>query len=335
MFPSDAIAEITAGKPRPVYLVLGEESVLADRVVAAARAHVVEAALAGFNVDTFDANDAKDVNRAIESANTMPMMARRRLVILRGLERLEKAEGAKVSPTDAIADYLDKPSPSTCLVLVAFKLDGRRRLASVARKQDIIVACDPLKPHALPSFVRDEAKRRGNPIAQDVANALVDLVGYELGGLIDAVERLSLFVGAGKPIDEDAVHACIARVRVGSVWGLSDALMARDRGRALTLLAENYDPRDRGLPLLGILAQAMRRTLKMRVLLDAGRTVDDAAKGAGVAPFKARETAILVKKVPLADLERALVVLAEADVALKGSKRPPQLILEDAILRMT
>ncbi len=335
MLPSDAIAEINAGKPRPVYLLLGEESVLADRVVLAARTHIVEAAFAGFNVDTFDANDHKDVHRALESANTMPMMARRRLVILRGIERLEKAEGSKASPTDALADYLEKPSPSACMVLVALKLDGRRRLASVARKKDVIVACDPLKPHALPAFVRDEAKRRGNALSSDVASAIVDLVGFELGGLMDAIERLSLFVGGGKPIDEDAVHACIARVRVGSVWGLSDALLARDRAKALTLLAENYDPRDRGLPLLGILASTMRRTMKMRVLLDAGRTVDDAAKGAGVAPFKARETAIQVKKVPVADLERALTVLAEADVALKGSKRPPQLILEEAILRMT
>ncbi|MBK7398068.1 MAG: DNA polymerase III subunit delta [Myxococcales bacterium] len=337
MLPADAVAEITSGKPRPAYLVLGEEQVLADRVVTAARAHVVEAALAGFNVDVFDATDAKDVHRAIESANTMPMMARRRLVVLRGLERLDKAgeEKPKVSPTDALADYLEKPSPSTCLVLVATKVDGRRRLSTVARKHDLIVACDPLKPHQLPSFVRDEAKRRGNPIGQDVASGLVDLVGFELAGLVDAVERLSLYVGAGKPIDEDAVIACIARVRVGSVWGLSDALVAGDRATALRLLDENYDARDRGLPLLGILASAMRKTLKMRVLLDAGASVDDAAKRAGVAPFKARDTAAQVRKGSLGDLERAIQVLAEADVALKGSKRPPLLVLEEAILRMT
>lgn len=337
MLPSDAVAEITGGKARPVYLVLGEETVLADRVVSAARAHVVEAALAGFNVDVFDATDAKDVHRAIESANTVPMMARRRLVVLRGLERLEKAgdEKPKTSPTDALAEYLERPSPSSCLVLVAAKIDGRRRLATVARKQDVIVACDPLKPHQLPQFVRDEAKRRGNPIAPDVASGLVDLVGTELGAVVDAVERLSLYVGAERPIDEDAVIACIARVRVGSVWGLSDALVAGDRGTALRLLDENYDPRDRGLPLLGILASAMRKTLKMRVLLDAGVSVDDAAKRAGVAPFKARDTAAQVRRGSLADLERAVQVLAEADVALKGSKRPPLLVLEEAILRMT
>src|SRR6185436_4954069 len=107
MTPEEAIAEIEAGKPRPVYVVLGEERIFSERVVAAARRHVVDEATAAFNVDTFEAGETP-VGRAIEAANTMPMMSKRRLVILRSLERLEKAgdddDGGKarikVSPSD-------------------------------------------------------------------------------------------------------------------------------------------------------------------------------------------------------------------------------------------
>lgn len=334
MSPDEAIRELEAGKPRPVYVVVGDERVFADRVVAAARKHVVEPAMAGFNVDVFEAGETP-INRIIDSANTMPMMAKNRLIILRGIERLEKGEDKKSSPTDALAEYVSKPSPSTVLVIVGHKLDGRRKLATVAKKSNIIVECAPLRPNMLPLFVREEAKRRGHVIAGDVADALVDLVGSELSALIDAIERLSLYAGDKQPITEDAVIECIARVRVGSVWGLSDAVAARDRATALRLLNENYDPRDRGLPLHGLLASSIRKLLKLRALLDNGASTDEAAKAAGFPPFKAQEAARQAKKFKPGELERAVAIFAEADLALKGSKVPPLLVLEDAIVRLT
>jgi DNA polymerase-3 subunit delta len=336
--PEEAIAEIEGGRARPVYVVLGDERVLADRVVAAARAHVVEGATAAFNVDVLEAGEAP-IGKILEAANTLPMMAKKRLVVVRGVERLEKGgdggdDDKKRSPSDALAEYVQSPSPSSCVLLVGTKLDGRRKLATVSRKSNVIVSCDPIRPHQLPGFVRDEARRRGHAIAHDVADAIVDLAGGELAALIDAVERLSLYVGAKNPIDEEAVHASIARVRVGSVWGLSDAVAARDRSKALHLLHENFDPRDRGLPLLGLLASSVRKTLKVRALLQAGASAEDAAKQAGLPPFRARDAAAQAKKFREGELERAVVILAEADLALKGSKRPPILVLEDAVVRL-
>jgi DNA polymerase-3 subunit delta len=340
MTPEQAIAEIESGKAAPVYVVLGEERIFADRVVTAARKHVVDAATVAFISDVFEAGETA-IGRVIDAANTMPMMSKKRLVILRGIERLDgkgdddsKAK-SKGAPSDAIADYVASPSPSTCMVLVGTKVDGRRKLATVAKKANVIVECNPLRPHQLTSFVRDEAKRRGNPIASDVAEAVVDLVGGELAGLIDAVERLSLYAGEKQPITEEAVHEVVARVRVGSVWGLSDAVAARDRATALRLLNENYDPRDRGLPLLGLLASAIRKTLKLRALLDTGVAPQEAARMAGIPPFKANEAASQARKFPRGELERAVAIFAEADLALKGSKRPPLLVLEDAIVRLT
>jgi DNA polymerase-3 subunit delta len=341
VLPQDAINEIEGGRARAVYLVLGEEHVFSDRVVTTARRRVVDAATVGFNVDVFEAGETP-IARVIDAAQTAPMMSRRRLVILRGLERLERPAESEApkgkgrsSPGDQLAEYVASPNPSSCLLLVGTKIDQRRRLATVAKKADVIVSCDPLRPNALVPFLRDEAKRRGNVLAFDVAEAIVDLVGGELGALVDAIERLSLYAGKDAPITEDAVHACIARVRVGSIWGLADAVTAKDRATALVLLNENYDPGDRGLPLLGLLASSIRKMLKLRALLAEGLSADDAAKRAGLPPFKARDAAAQARRFKDGELEHAVAVFAEADLALKGSRRAPLLVLEEAITRLT
>ena len=59
------------------------------------------------------------------------------------------------------------------------------------------------------------------------------------------------------------------------------------------------------------------------------------AKEAGAPPFKARDLAAAAKRFDHRSLTRAFTVLAEADLALKGSKRPPDTVLEGAILELT
>jgi len=95
----------------------------------------------------------------------------------------------------------------------------------------------------------------------------------------DAIERLSLYAGPGAAIDEAAVGACVARVRTADTWALVDAVGARDLGRALRTLADAYDPRERGLPLLGALAWSVRQ-LAARAL-PGGRGLGRLAGGGG------------------------------------------------------
>src|SRR5262249_13469349 len=158
------------------------------------------------------------------------------------------------SPLDLLAQYADSPTASTCLLLTATKLDGRRKLVALARKAGWLVACDPLPRAALPSWIAREARARGHGIGNDVAELLAGLSGPELPHVVDAIERAGLYVGAGQPITEAAIAACVVRMREATVWELLAAVGRRDLGAALRALADVYDPRDRGLRLLGVLA---------------------------------------------------------------------------------
>jgi DNA polymerase-3 subunit delta len=144
-----------------------------------------------------------------------------------------------------------------------------------------------------------------------------------------------LYVGDGAEIGEDAVATCIVRLRTASVWELVSAIGRRDAGRALAALADVYDPQDRGLRLLGVLAWSTRQLLRFDAALRAGASPDRAAIAAGAPPFKARELSQQLKALPRADLERWPELLARLDLELKGgTRRPPLAVLESAILKL-
>lgn len=344
MTPEEAIAEAAAGKLRPVYLVLGEERLLVDRVVFALREAAGKGGVPGFNEDKFTAGEAQ-VGAIVGAAKMVPMMAKHRFVLVRGLDRWEKKEGdddarptkkgkVEVSPLDELAEYAKEPPTSTVMVLVSPKLHGQRRLVTGAKKGGYLVSCEPLSRDALPRWIENAAREKGHKMSPEVSDLLAEIAGPELGYVADAVERLSLYVGPKNPITEDAVAAVVTRVRQSSVWELLDVLGRRDTAGALAILADVFDPRDGGLKLLGAVAWSVRQLVKFESALRNGADPREAAQRAGMPPFKANDAARTVRAVPPGTLPTWLRLLAETDLALKGSKRQSQAILETMLIEM-
>jgi DNA polymerase III subunit delta len=341
MTPEQAIERTRQGHLEPVYLVLGDEARLRSDVVHALREAALRGSVPGLNEDQLTAGEDA-VEKALGAARTLPMMGPRRWVLVRSVERWEttptpakKTSGSDKAPLEQLAHYVGSPTPSTVLVLVASKLDGRRKLVTLAKSGGWLVTCEALSRRALPGWIENAAASRSNRLAAGVADLIAELSGPELSAVADAVERVCLYAGPGAEVTEDNVAQCITRVRTSTVWELVSAVGRRDVGAALATLNDVYDPQDRGLKLVGVLAWSARQLLKFESATRAGLDPAQAAQRAGAPPFKARELQDQVSALPRAVLERWLEMLSEVDLALKGgSRRPPRAVMEHAIIEL-
>jgi DNA polymerase-3 subunit delta len=342
MTPDEAIKRAAAGDLLPVWLLLGEERLLRDQALDAIVKSALAGGLAEFNLDKFTAGETP-VDKAIAATRTVPMMAKKRVVIVRSLERWDAGAesasdddgGKALPPLDRLAEYAKEPIDSSCLVLVATKLDGRRKLVTLAKKQGFVVDCASVDGRQLPAWIKARAKAKGHAIDGDVAELVAEIAGPDLSYLDDVVERLSLYVGPTQPITEEAVSICVTRVRLADTWKLVDAASTKDLGRVLALFADVYDPRDRGLPLIGAIAWSLRQLLKLSTALEEGASLDEAARRAGIYPaFRAREHQRKLSAFRPRELERWLVIVQETDFALKSSRRSADAILEEMFTRL-
>jgi len=342
MTPDEALARIARGDVLPVWLLVGEERLLRDQVLSNVTSAALAGGLAELNLDKFTAGETP-VDKVLAATRTVPMMAKKRVILVRGLERWDSGGGGEdadddakaLPPLDRLAEYAKAPVDTTCLVLVAQKLDGRRKLVAAAKKGGFLVDCAPVDGRRLPGWIRERAKVRGHAIEPDVCELIAEIAGPDLSYLDDVVERLSLYVGAGRPITEDAVATCVTRVKLADTWKLVDAASTKDLGRVLALFADVYDPRDRGLPLVGAIAWSLRQLLKLDAALRDGASLDEAARRAGIYPaFRAREHAKKLSSFRPRELERWLVIVQETDIALKSSRRSADAILEEMFTRL-
>lgn len=340
MTPDQALAEASAGTLRPVYLVTGEETYLSSRVVAALKRAALQGAVPGLNEDAFNATE-HSVSAVLSAARTLPMMAKRRLVVVQRLEEWEPKggsaegeEGARSKSPDAferLVDYAKDPPSSTVLLLVGRALDKRRKLMVTAIREGWVVSCDPLDPMDLPRFVARNAHELGGRLGEGSADLIAELAGPDLSVVADAVNRLCLYAGE-ETITEQMVLTNIVRLRTKSVWELVNAVGRRDVGAALSALEDVFDPTET-IRLVGLLAWSTRQLLRFESGVQRGLPPNEAAQQAGAPPFKARELAQQLKSVPRGSLPSWLMILADMDRALKGgSKLPPKAILERGVI---
>ena len=101
--------------------------------------------------------------------------ARSALVEVRATDKLKKADA------EEIVSYLDAPSDTTVLALVAEKLPKNTRLYKAVAKHgaSAVIDCAPVKHYQLPKMVRSMAVGHGVTLTEGAAAKLVELVGED------------------------------------------------------------------------------------------------------------------------------------------------------------
>src|SRR5580698_8163308 len=131
----------------------------------------------GFNYDVVEGKPTGGKIAAL--AQTLPMMAERRMVLVRDLG-LMAADDA-----EPLLSYFAKPNPSTVIVAITQKLDKRLKTFATASKKGWLHVLDA--PRQLQPWLREEAKARGVAIESSAVARLIDTVGGDLSRLALAV----------------------------------------------------------------------------------------------------------------------------------------------------
>lgn len=294
--------------PAPVTVIVSQEQLLLDDAISSIKQATL-AQLPDLNQDVIDLGEG-GITPLIEAANTLPMMAPKRFVWGRHLDRLVATDHA------ALLVLLASPSPTTVLVLTAQKLDQRGKLASALKAGKLLTVLEAPKAHKLAEWILGRAKTIPCAITHRAAARLGELVGPELGVLVMSLHKLALFVGQGATIDVTDVDEVVSRTQEASVFELTGAIGRRDWPTATTrlqqLLSEGEAP-------LRVLAMVVR---EVRLLLGAkgsdGRPMD-VASTLGVRPFVAERLVGDAKRFATDELLSALNAAEACDVALKSS----------------
>jgi DNA polymerase-3 subunit delta len=304
----DVFADLASGKLAPVYVLTSEQPLLLDRAVSAIRDAAVPPAMRGFNYDVIEAGRA-NAARILAAAQTLPMMAQRRMVLVRDIASLSAAE------LNRLLEYLESPNPSTVLVAVAGKVDKKIKFFATASKRKMLHELQP--PREVMGWIKAEARTRRIAIAPEACARLGDVVGKDLARLALALDQLALYAG-DRTIEAEDVDDLVADTRERSVFELTDAIGKGDLTAALAAVAALCEQRQSPIGVVVMIARFMRQLALCHVAQARRMSNEEAVKLVGVPPFLVQKVMGQARRYDQAGLARAARRLAEADQSLKG-----------------
>lgn len=324
----DPIQALEKGTPQPVYAIDGDERFLIDEAVHKIKDVVLAAKAADFNYDTFDGRTAH-LARIIDAAQTCPVFAERRLVVVTQADKLN------LDACDNLLAYLKDPNPTSVVVFVAARFDARTKLYKAFQKAGAAVRFDRPRPREMPDLIRRRAQAMGASIDGPAARALAEAVGTDLSGAIQALEVLVLYVGpnSGRAITVQDVEQATSVTKEESIFALVDAIGSGDHGAALRglhgILGVSREP---PLRTLAMIARHYRNLLRARSGLDAGHDRQEVQAAVGVPPYFMDGLLAQARRVPTRGLAKGLTSVDRADRALKGGGLDPRRAMEQLVL---
>jgi DNA polymerase III subunit delta len=338
----DALSRsIHQGHLAPAYYFHGPEDVLKDEAVRAILDQALDPGLRDFNLDQRSATQL-DGEELQTLCNTLPMLAERRVVVLRDVEAWKR----KTRGRTEFLRYLEHPGAGTLVILV--QGSGDESEDKELARATYSVRFSPLSPERAYKWVLRRAGQLGLNLEPSAAEHLVRSVGTELGPLASEVAKLAS-LPADEPITAERLGHLVGVRHGETLWDWRRAVLDGRTGQAVGLLSAILaQPGVSGVKLVTLLATALLGVALTRTYYDRGsrgRALEDAvfkalmrSRPAGLLGYR-EEAAAWSQWAPQWPATRSRLALRaalETDQALKSTTVSDERgLLADLVLRIS
>lgn len=333
--PDSLETSLKHGKFDPVYFLFGDEEFLIDEACNRIMDAAVDESTRSFNFDLLYGSEIT-LNDIVERASAYPLMAERRVVVVRELDRTFALRG-KPDENTPFARYMKTPAPTTVLVMTAATSDflskGKGGQSAKAPYNIVVenaasVQFKKVYDRDLPSWAAARIKSRGKEIAPDALELFVGYSGGALRVISNEIEKLFTFVEDRKRITAEDVRAVVGASKVYNVFELQKAVGAKNLELAVEIaerMLRAGEPEQLTLTMLTRYFTILWRLIELRTR---AKDQNEMARSLGISSFFLNEYLAALSRYPMSHLRNAFESILHADIALKSSRTEPGLVLQ-------
>lgn len=315
----------------PIYFLFGEEDLLIEESLDMLVEKTVDASTRSFNFDTLFGSETTYPD-LVERANAYPLMADRRVVVVKEVDRLISMRG-KPDATSPFMRYLESPAPTTVLVMTAATGDFMTKGKPKAPYNTIIehassVQFKKIYDRELPSWTSDRIKVKGKEITPEAVELFVGYSGSSLRVINNEIEKLFTFVEDRKRITAEDVRSVVGTSKLYNVFELQKAIGAKNLELSVEISERMLRAGEPEQLILTMLSRYFTILWRLVELRSTSKNQNEMARGVGISPFFLNEYLAALGRYPLTHLQNAFEALLHADVTLKTSNTPVATVMQ-------
>lgn len=308
------LADLKNKKYGTVYFLEGEEPYYIDVVSDYILEHVLTESEKSFNQTLLYGKDIT-LDTILTAARRYPMMAERQVIVVR--------EAQNIRDIDELASYVEKPAPSTLLVLCyKYKtIDKRKKLYKAIQKNGVYMESKPLYENQIPNWIVDYLKKQQLGIEPKAVQMITDHIGNNLQRIVNELDKVIFPAIPGTSITVDDVEKNIGISKEYNAFEFQKALGSKDLYKAnkiVNYLIENEKSNSIQM-IVGILIAYFRKILAYHTLGNKNNQSEVAQK-LGISPFFINDYFTAGRNYPLQKAVLVISLLREYDLRSKGAR---------------
>ncbi|HOL17029.1 MAG TPA: DNA polymerase III subunit delta [Bacillota bacterium] len=226
-------------------------------------------------------------------------------------------------------------SPQNIIVFVCPTVDRRKKIFKLIDSKGLTVDCSPLNREDLARWIRERVALSGKTIARDALEQLLWSGSGDLWHLATELDKYITYLDETQnTITGEVVELLYAGDTQGNVFNLADALGEGNLNRALNLLQQLLERREKPLQIFFMLARHFRLLLAAWEARRENITPNTFANEEKLQPFVAKKLYQQVSGYSQAALEAILLALQSIDRSIKTGAIDPQSALELTLSRI-
>jgi DNA polymerase-3 subunit delta len=324
---------VEQGSYEKVYFFYGPEEWVKQSAVQRLREKLLPEGLEQLNETVMEGGSAQAI---IESAETLPVMAERRLILVRDFPPLTQGK-AKAGEEEAqrILDWLPTaPDTASVVFYVRGSADMRKKLPSALQKLPGAVAFELLDDADLQKWANARLKKLGKRIDRAALDSLTFLAGRGLTRLDGELAKLAAYAGERAVIEAQDVEKLVAPSLESSVFQMIDFLMdgkAYDAHRLYGALLRSGENR---VGILAMLTRQMRMLTHIKLLRGQGVPMREIEEKLSLNHYAATRAQAQAARMDEETLQNMYQACANADYDIKRGAVRDQAAVDALMIRL-
>jgi DNA polymerase-3 subunit delta len=185
------------------------------------------------------------VDAIVSAAKRYPMLANYQVIIVKEAQDVPKLE--------ELADYIEKPVPTTILVMAykTKKVDSRKVFVKRATKNGVVFEAKKLYDNQVPAWIKDFSAKKGYAIDTKSCSLLVEYLGGDLSKIANELEKLMLNVPPKSAITPEIIEKYIGISKDYNVFELNKALLSKNVLKANQIITHfAHNPKDNPIQMV-------------------------------------------------------------------------------------
>ena len=328
------ILSMEAGNYSPVYVLMGGEGYYIDKVCDYITDHALTEEERDFNLTVRYGADVT-AQQVMDDARRFPVMAQRQVVVVREAQAMKDLE--------LLEKYMDKPVPTTILV-ICYKggtIDARKKILTRAKAVgQVFVSDSPRYDSEIVAFINKYLKNEGHNATIDkrAAQIVAAHIGGDLKRLTSELEKvlISFAPGAPRNITADIIEQKIGISKNYNVFEFRDALVNRDALK-VHRIAKYFDENPKAGGLFALLPQTFTFFQNLMLAYYAQRPINESAIMSQLglrSSYQARDYITAMRHYSAKKTLQIISKLREVDARSKGldsANTPPGELLQELV----